>query len=133
MININKRNKLFQKLLRDYRVCTKIELYFSSRSCGDDYDPYEKSYTFSNLAPLTIKGYITDIRPESLAWKQYGLSEVGAKEVITENKYASWFRKCNKVKIDSDEYQVYKESQGNRVLITELPFKLVKIVLHKMR
>lgn len=131
MINIHKKNIELTKILKSREFSTDIKLYFSTRTVGDDFDPEEKNYTYTNLNPITIKGYVRDIKMEALVWKQYGLSEVGAKEVLVEDKYADWFRKCNKVVIDGDDFTVYKEATGNRLLITKLPLKIVKIVLQK--
>jgi hypothetical protein len=131
MINLKKKNKYISDLLEHSYISTKISIYMATRSVGEDYDPYEKVFTHSNLNPLTIKGYCRDIRPESLVWRQIGISEVGAKEILCEDKYVEHFRKANKIEIDGDEYQVYKENVGNRVLITKIPFKLIKVVLRK--
>mgnify|MGYP001617491382 FL=1 len=133
MLNTNKRNTEIEDLLKHSYHHTKIKIYFSSRSVDDGFDPYEAKYTYTNLNPLTIKAYVRDIKEETLIWKQYGLTEVGAKEVITEEKYAEYFRLANKVEIDNDVYQVYREAVGNRVLITKRPFKLYRIILRKMR
>jgi len=132
MININKRHIEIEKLLRSNYLSKKIEIYFSTKVAEEGYDPYEENYTKSELNPAIIKGYVRDVKPESLIWKQYGLSEIGAKEIIVEERYAEWFRNCMKVKISSDEYHVYTEAQGNRFVITGMPFKLVKIVLKKV-
>jgi hypothetical protein len=132
-INIKKKYPLIQRLLNDSNVSTKIKLFFSTKSVGEDFDPYEKNYTYGNLNPLTIKGYVHDIKPEALVWKQYGLAEVGAKEVLIEEKYVQWFRICNKIEIDGDTYQVYKENVGNRLLIDKRPFKTARIIISKVK
>lgn len=133
MINIHKRNTYINDLLKHSYIGTKIYLYFSSKSAGSEYDSYEKNYTYTNTNPQVIRGYVRDIKSESLVWRQYGISEVGAKEILCEDKFAEWFRLCNKITIDSDEYQVYKTNVGNRMLIEKRPLKLVRIVVSKMR
>lgn len=132
MINIFKKNKQINDLLKNSNLTTKITIYFSTKSVGEDFDPREKNYEYSNLNPQTIKGYVRDIKPESLFWRQIGISEIGAKEVICEEKYGEWLKMANKVEIDGDEYHVYKENVGKRVLITKLPFKLIKAILTKV-
>ena len=133
MFNLNKRNKEISNLLQDPNFTTKIYFYMSTRSVDDSFDPREKNYTYTNLNPIVIRGYIRDVKPEALVWKQYGLSEVGAKEVLCEDKYSNLFRIANKIEIDGDSYQVFRENVGNRVLITKLPFKLIKVVLRKIK
>jgi len=126
-----KSKKFFDELIESDEYSTKILLSFSERSVGDDFDPYEKNYTYTDLNPLTVKGYARDITPEALAWKQYGLQEAGAKEIIVREKYAKWFRLANKIQIEDDIYELYKEGVGNRAHITKRPFKLCRIVLFK--
>jgi hypothetical protein len=131
MLEINTRNIEFERLLKASTVTKKISLFFASKTAGEDFDPKEKNYLYSNLNPATVKGYVRDIKPEKQYWRQYGISEGGAKEIYCDAKYAPWFRKANKIKIEGDEYSVYSKAQGNRVLITEFPFKLVRIIVFK--
>lgn len=133
MFNIKKLNRQILKTIEDSGLNTKIQIFFSNKTVGEDFDPYEKNYTYTNQNPLTIKAYISDVSPEALVWKQYGLTEIGMKEIICNKKYAQWFRLCNKIKIDGDSYQVYKESVGNRFLITELPLKLIRVLVTKVK
>jgi len=132
MLNLKKTNQEIRNLLQNSNVATKITLYFSVQTVGADYDPYEKTYTYSNLNPITIRGYVRDVKPEALVWKQYGLSEVGAKEIICDSSYAKQFRLCNKIEIDGDSFQVYKENVGNRLLIEKRPLKLIKVIVKKV-
>jgi hypothetical protein len=132
-MNLKKIRTQIKRTIESSNFSTKIRLYFSQRSVGEFYDPYENNYSYTNLNPITIKGYVRDISPDALIWKQYGLSEIGAKEILCDNKYVSWFKLCNKVEIDSDTYQVYKEAQGNRFMITEEPFKISKIIVVKAK
>ena len=60
-----------------------------------------------------------------------GLKEQGAVEVICEKRYKNYFEKSNKILIDDEEYQVFKEGTGNRSIITERPKNLIKVVLQR--
>jgi len=133
MINLNKKNREVSRLLSNNKFSTDITLYFSTRSVGADFDPYEKTYTYTDLNPKTIRGYVRDIKPEALVWKQYGLAEMGAKEIISDDKYAEWFRLCSKLSIGGDYYQVYKENVGNRFLIEKRPMKLIRVIVRKVQ
>jgi len=123
--------RAINNLLQNKDFATKIEIYMSTKAYGDDYDPYEKNFTYSNLNPLTIKGYVSEISPEALVWKTYGLKEMGAKEIICESRYAQWFRDANKIKISGDEYEVFKEGVGNRAIIQARPYNLIRVMLQK--
>ena len=110
---------------------TKVYIYFATKSAGDDYDPEEKNFIYTNMNPLVIKGYVTMISPEKLVWKQYGLQEMGAVEVLTESKYKNWFKICNKIVINDAEYAVFKIGNGNRVLIQDRPGNMIRVVLER--
>ncbi len=129
MININRRLPFIRKLLRE--TGTKVKVYMSYKTVGDDYDPFEKNYTYNNNNPRTLKGYVTEISPEGLVWKSYGLQEMGAKEVVCDEKYRYWFINANKIEIDGDEFEVFKEGTGNRALIQSRPYRLIRVVLQK--
>ena len=131
MLNIHKRNRFISDLLQHSYVATKISISFATKTAGEDFDSYEKNYTYSNLNPQTVKGYVREVDPTKLVYKQYGLSEQGAVEVLIDDKYEDWFRNCNKIEINGYNYHVFRESVGNRALITLRPFKLMRIVLKK--
>lgn len=132
MFNIKKRNKDISGLLEDANFSTKIKIYFAFKNAGSDFDPYEKNYTLTDLNPITIRGYVREIKTESLVWSQYGLSEIGAKEILVDSKYVQWFRDAARIEIDGDNFQVYKEGVGNRVLIELRPCQIARIILKKV-
>ena len=35
----------------------------STKTAGDDFDPYEQNYTYTTLNPLTVKAYVSDLSP----------------------------------------------------------------------
>jgi len=128
-MNITNRLKYLEKIIKENS--TKIYIYFSIATAGDDFDPYEQNYTYTNLNPLVIKGYVRDISPEALVWKQYGLREMGAKEIICDKRYRNWFEKCNKIEINGEKFQVFKEGVGGKFIITSLPYNLIRVVINK--
>jgi len=110
---------------------TKIYIYMGMKSAGDDFDPYTKNYTYTDMNPKVIKGYIQMISPEKLVWKQYGLQEMGAVEVLCESKYKELFKHCNRVVINGEDYSVFKVGSGNRVLVQDRPGDIIRVVLEK--
>ena len=127
MKNINP----LQKILNHKEFATKIKIYFSSKAAGDDFDPYENNYTFTNLNYHTIKAYVSQMNPSSLVWKEFGLEEQGAIEVLCDKKYLTWFENANKIEISSKEYEVFKEATGGRSIITTRPFNMIRVVLRR--
>ena len=130
-LNRNKTIPFVKSLFKNNKFNTKIKLYFSRKTFGDFYDDYEDNATYLKLNPVTIKGYVHDITATSLIFKRYGLESMGAKEVIADSKYKSWFEDCEKIEIDGDEYQVFKEAAGQNMIIHERAFKIIRIVLQR--
>lgn len=123
--------KFINDLIEKEEFTTKVTVYFATVSYPEDYDKYENNLTHTNLNPLSLKGYVREISPESLVWRQMGLQEMGAKEIICKERYRGWFQKCNKVVIDGDDYSVMKEGTGGNSLISKRPYGLIRVVLKK--
>jgi len=111
-------------------LLTKVYFYFATKYAGEDYDPMEKNWSYTNLNPRAIKMYVREISSESLVWRQMGMQETGAVEILCEDKYKNWFMVANKIVINSDEYEVYKEGTG-RVMIQQRPYKIIRVILRK--
>lgn len=126
------KNIVINNILKKPEFTKKIRLIFSSAAPGDFYDGYENNLTFSNLNPITIKGYVRNLSPETAFWKQYGLHQAGMMEIICEAKYSQHFKLCNKIVIDDTTYQVYKDGGGTRTMITERPMNLLRVVVSKL-
>ncbi len=118
-------------LVQDKEFATNIQLSFATQSADESFDPETKNYTLTNLNPITIRGIVKQISPSSLVWKQYGLSNIGAVEIITEAKYSSWFETANKITIDSEDYALFREGTGGRAVILKLANNLIKVTLNK--
>ena len=110
---------------------TKILIYPAVKQVGDDFDPYEKNYEYVDMNPYTLKGYVSMISPEALVWKQYGLQEMGAIEILCEAKYKNWFKVANKVVVNGEEYSVFKTGTNNRVLIQDRPYNNIRVILQR--
>jgi hypothetical protein len=132
MLNLHKKNKFISDLLNHSYISTKITIYFATPRADEDYDPEEKNYVYDNLNPYTIRGYVREVDATKLVYKQYGLSEQGAVEILCEDKYESYFRNANKIEINGYEYSVFKEAVGKRSLITLRPFCLMRVVLKRI-
>lgn len=107
----------------------KIQIYFSTKVAGHDFDEYSQNYTHSNLNPLTIRGRVRQLTPEQMAWKPYGKAKMGSVEVIAEERYESWFKAANKVVINGDQFEVYNDGTGLNSFIQKRPNKTIRVVL----
>lgn len=128
-----KKIKFLRDLLKRKEFMTKIYIYPSTKSAGDGFDSYEENYTYSNLNPLIIKGYVSQLSPTSLVWKGYGLEEQGAVEVLCEKRYKNYFKIANKIKINDEEYQVFKEASGGHSIISDRPYNIIRVILQRKR
>ena len=128
-MNKNKRIPEITRILNHSDFCTKITIYFSRKTAGDYYDGYEQNYTYTNLNPITIKGYVSELSGEQLVYKMYGLQNMGAKEIICDVKYKNMFINCNKLTIDGDNYTVFKEGTGGKTMISNRTKKLIRVVV----
>lgn len=132
MINLHKRNPMIRKLFKDSHYTSQVQVYFAQKYAGNDFNARENNYRWRNLNPLTIKeAYIRELSSEALVWKQYGLKEIGAKEILCDKRYKNWLEICNKITIQGEDYSVFKEGTGNRVLIQERPFNMIRVILQK--
>ena len=119
------------KLLKNTEHSTKIYLYFATKTAGDDFDPYENNYTFSNLNPIIIKGYVRELTSESAFYKQYGLHQSGMKQILCDSRWRSALENANKIVIDSITYQTFKAGTGNKTLITKRPHQMLRVVVSR--
>lgn len=112
---------------------TNIYIYFATKSSANaDFDPDTKNYQYINLPPKTIKGYVTQLTPEKLIWRQYGLIAMGAIEILCDSKYINWFKTCNRVTVNGTDYRVFKLGQGKLAIIQERAGGIAKIALEVM-
>lgn len=131
ILRVNKHNKDVEKIFKDSGLSTKIQIFFSTKSFPEDYDPEENNYTLSKLNPKTIRGYITEVSASSLVWKSYGLHNIGAKEILCDSRYKSWFQNCAKIMIENEEFQTYREAAGGRAIISERKFRMIRVLVAK--
>lgn len=126
-----KKIEAIHDLLRNSELTKKIDVYFATRSEGDSFDPLTGNYEYdiNNLNPITIRAIVTQVSPTQLVYKQYGLSEQGAVEILTEGKYKDLFEQANKIVIDDIEYEVFKKATGGRSVITERANSIIRVVL----
>lgn len=130
MINLKKRNKEISNLLKNPNFSTKIYVYMSTKVADSDFDPYEKNYTYTNLNPRVIRGYCRDLTGEQSFYKAYGIQVSGIKEILCEDKYETMLKNCNKIEIDGEAYQVFKDS-GGRISITKRPHRLIRVTIKR--
>jgi len=131
MLNLKKRLHDINRTIEASQVSTKVKLFFSYNTYDSNYDSYENNKVQNDLNPITIKAYVSDISSDALVYKQYGLKEQGMKSITCDSHYKEWFKKCSKIEIENDTYEVYKDDVGNRFIISESSNKRIRVMLHK--
>jgi len=105
----------------------------SSNSKGATYDPYRDiGYTKTSQSPLPVNAYIRQLTSSSLIVRELGLTQSGAIEIVVKEQDMNLFKICDKVIYNSVEYSPFNNALGNRVQITEIPFKCYRIVLFRV-
>jgi hypothetical protein len=117
------------QILKDRDYNTKVIVYMSTRTEGDDYDPYENNKRFSNLNPITVFALVRDITPETAYYKNYGVHQGGVKELICDARFRTAFENANKVVVDGVEYQLFKDATGANAQITSRAGKKIRVVV----
>ena len=85
----------------------------------------------SDLVISPMEAYVSEPVEISVIATNLG-EETATKEIVCEDKYATWFEKCNKILIDSDEYQVFKEGTGSRSIIQKRAGNLIRVVITRV-
>lgn len=126
-----KRVSELHNLLKHSEFSKKVQIIFATVTTGDDYDPEYKNFTKTNLSPLTVRAVVRQISPEALVWKQYGLSNIGALELLTEKRYKTWFENAAELIIDEVKYVVFKDGTGSKAIIQERFNDIIRVVINK--
>jgi len=127
-----KRIPLLHNAIKDSNFSKKIKIYFATKTAGEDFDQYEKNYTKTNLNPITIKGLVTYISPDKSVYKKYGTTQQSFVEVVTEEKYASYFTQANKIEIEGVQYCTFNDKTGSKSAIQTRRNGIVRVILESV-
>lgn len=90
-----------------FKECSQwIRIYLGIETIDD---PYEQNVETTYLNPLSIKAIISDITPAQVQYKMPGVLSEKAKEIIIEKKHESLLKKSQKIEIDGELYQGWKQ------------------------
>jgi len=84
-----------------------IRIYYSVEQ---ETDPFEHTVELTDLPSLPIKAIVTDLIASQAIWKMPGIKLSKAKEIIIEKKYRSLIEISEKIKVDDDYYEGWKEN-----------------------
>lgn len=132
-----KHDKDILKELETSEFTSKVTLVFSKKSklnvdIQEGYDSEAKNSVLIPLFTKTIKAYVSDISSKFTTYQQLGFNVIGAKSIITSDKYRQWFENCTKIRIDGIEYEVFSSGKGNNATIEKRPKKLIRIIVQRV-
>lgn len=122
----------FEDFFRKYR---KIALVFlrGAKTKEEDFDPFRNTgFVQQNQNPLPVKVLTKTISPTSLVFKEIGLTEAGAIQIILHDRDVGLIKNSEKVIIENREYYVFNDAVGNKLQIFDTDYsKYAKIILFR--
>ena len=124
--------KVFDQVFRDKHKKAFVFLR-GAKSKDANFDPdRDTGYVQQNQNPLTVKVLTQTITPNSLVFREMGLTEAGAIQIILADRDVELFKNSEKITIDNSDYYVYKDLVGGKVLILPTQFaSFSKIILSR--
>ena len=101
-------DKLFKETAKNIKIFLAIETID---------DPYEKNVSLIDLNPIPIKAIISDLTFAKIQWAMPSVVADKAKEIIIKKKHRSLIEKSQKILIDGDNYEGWR--QNGRMQIRE--------------
>lgn len=119
------------KIFREYSI--KIAVYLKTQNTkGDNFDPFRNlGYEITKQNPVWLQALIKDVAPNSLIYRQFGLTEAGAKQILIKKEDIPFIRLSEKITIDNINYYIYNDAVGNKLQIFELPFNYSKVIIFR--
>lgn len=130
MSNKDISQKLFDQIFRDKHKKALVFLR-GAKTKEENFDPFRNvGYVQQNQNPLPVKVLTQTITPSSLIFREMGLTETGAIQIILANRDVELFKNSERIVIDKKDYYVYRDAVGGKVQITSTQFSsFSKIVL----
>ena len=122
--------KLFDQVFRDKHKKALVFLR-GAKTKDANFDPdRDTGYVQQNQNPLPVKVLTQTITPNSLIFREMGLTEAGALQIILADNDVELFKNSEKITIFGKTYYVYKDNVGGKVQILPTQFaNYSKIIL----
>lgn len=123
--------KIFDQIFRDQSQKVAIHLR-SSKSKGNNYDPFrDLSYEITKSNPLWVRALIRQITSNALIFKEMGLTESGALQIIIKKNDLSLVKMAERIEIDGEKYYLFQDAIGNKFQTFQLPVSYTKVILSR--
>ncbi len=123
----------FEDFFRKYRK-TALVFLRGAKTREEDFDPFRNTgFVQQNQNPLPVKVLTKTVSPNSLVFKEIGLTEAGAIQIILHDRDVELIKNSEKIIIENKEYYVFNDAVGNKFQIFPTDYaKYSRIILfHK--
>lgn len=127
---MNIDDKIFNQIFRQHHKKALVYLR-SSKTKVNNFDPLrDTGFVQQKQNPLPVKVLTQTITPSSLIFREMGLTETGAIQIILADRDVELFKNSEKITIDGKDYYIYRDAVGGKVQILPTQFaKFSKIIL----
>lgn len=122
----------FDEFFRKYRKIALVYLR-GAKTKENNYDPSrDTGYVQQNQNPLPVKILTKVISGNSLVFREMGLTEAGALQIILQDRDVELFKNSEKITLDNINYYVFRDAVGGKIQIFPTQFsKFSKIILSR--
>jgi len=97
-----------------------------------NYDKFrDVGYQKNQQNYLTVKAWIRPMVSNELVFKQLGLVNIGSVKIIIKNNDVALFKLANRITIKGEDFYVYNDAVGKKMLMINLDDSYTEITLFK--
>jgi hypothetical protein len=129
---MTKYRKNFAKyILDDYNE--KIFIYLPGAKVKSvSYDKFrDVGFSVAIQNPIVVKAWVRPMVSNELVVKQLGLVSIGSVKIIIKNNDVALFKLASRIVIKSEDFYVYNDAVGKKMLMIELDDSYTEITLFK--
>jgi hypothetical protein len=118
-------------ILADY--AEKIFVYLPGATVkSTNYDKFrDVGYQKNQQNYLTVKAWIRPMVSNELVVKQLGLVSIGSVKIVIKNNDVALFKLASRIVIKGEDFYVYNDAVGKKMLMVELDDSYTEITLFK--
>jgi hypothetical protein len=125
------RSNYAKYILDDYSE--KIFVYLpGAKVKSTNYDKFrDVGFSVAIQNPLTVNAFVRPMVSNELVVKQLGLVAIGSVKIVIKNNDVSLFRLASRIVIKGEDFYVYNDAVGKKMLMIELDENYTEITLFK--
>ena len=125
------RSKYASYILNDYSE--KIFVYLpGAKVKSANYDKFrDVGYTIAQQNYFTVNSWVRPMVSNELVVKQLGIVSIGTIKIIIKNNDVALFKLANRIVYNNDDFYVYNDAVGKKMLMINLDDNYSEITLFK--